>query len=105
MCFVWKTEFKLPLDAVPCEGEKASKSFPGEKNMQNVRHGLENNTPDCPSFVQSIERVASSSNVPGVTIAMAQSPMDIDCAKPLSGIDPVLPTKIKKTMERSDFKK
>ncbi|KAF3448270.1 hypothetical protein FNV43_RR08983 [Rhamnella rubrinervis] len=92
----------LDKDDVPCKGDKASKSFPGEKNMQNVRHGLENNSPDCPSFVERIEPVASSSNVPGVTIAMAQSPMDLDCAKPQSGSDPVLPTKTKKTMERSD---
>ncbi|XP_048320068.2 polycomb group protein EMF2B isoform X2 [Ziziphus jujuba] len=89
-------------DAVSCKGEKASKSFCCEKNMQSGRHGQENNDRDCPSSMECIERVGSSSNVPGITIAMAQSSMDLDCAKPLSGSDPAPPAKTKKTIERSD---
>ncbi|KAH7514237.1 hypothetical protein FEM48_Zijuj11G0067400 [Ziziphus jujuba var. spinosa] len=70
--------------------------------MQSGRHGQENNDRDCPSSMECIERVGSSSNVPGITIAMAQSSMDLDCAKPLSGSDPAPPAKTKKTIERSD---
>lgn len=102
---MWKIEFRLATDAVSCKGGKSSNSSPSEKNMQNVRHGREYNDPDCSSLIKCIERVASSSNVPGVTIAMAQSSMDVDCAKPLPGSDPVLPTRTKKTMERSDSRK
>lgn len=74
--------------------------------MQNGRHGWEHYFTDYPSSVECIERVASSSNVPGITIAMAQTTADLDSVKPLSGIDPPLPPKTKKiTMERSDPKK
>lgn len=73
--------------------------------MQTVWHGRENNGPDCPSSMECIERVGSSSNVPGITIAMAQSSLDLDCAKLLSGSDPAPPTKTRKTVERSDPRK
>lgn len=97
--------FMENVESLPCNGENISKSFPGEKDMQNGRHGWEHYFTDCPSSVECIERVASSSNVPGITIAMAQTTADLDSVKPLSGIDPPLPPKTKKiTMERSDSK-
>ena len=53
-----------------------------------------------------IEHGASSSNGLGITIAMAQTSVDLDSAKLLSGNDPPIPSKTKKiTMERSDSKK
>ena len=74
--------------------------------MPNGRYGREHYGPDFPSSTDCIERVASSSNVLGVTIALAQTFMDLDCVKPLSGIDPPLPSKTKKiTVERSDSKR
>lgn len=73
--------------------------------MQNGRQGWENYSFDCPSSIECIERAASSSNVLGITIAMAQTSADLDSVKLLSGIDPPLPPKTKKTMERSDPKK
>ncbi|EXC02059.1 hypothetical protein L484_024023 [Morus notabilis] len=85
-------------------GENFSKPFCGEKDMQNGRRGWENYGFDCPSSIECIERVASSSNVLGITIAMAQTSADLDSVKLLSGIDPPLPPKTKKTMERSDPK-
>ncbi|XP_024026871.1 polycomb group protein EMBRYONIC FLOWER 2 [Morus notabilis] len=91
-------------DSLPCKGENFSKPFCGEKDMQNGRRGWENYGFDCPSSIECIERVASSSNVLGITIAMAQTSADLDSVKLLSGIDPPLPPKTKKTMERSDPK-
>ncbi|PON64595.1 Polycomb protein, VEFS-Box [Parasponia andersonii] len=92
-------------DSLSCKGENITEPFPGEKAMQNGRHGRENYGPDFPSSTECIERVASSSNDLGITIAMAQTSLDLDCVKPLSGSDPPLPSKTKKiTLERSDPK-
>ena len=86
----------------------ASKSFPSEKRLQNGRdvtknHGFD--TEEC------IERVASSFNVPGVSIAMAQSSVDPECVKSVAGSDAAVPAlqhivkSRKLTMERSDPRK
>ena len=74
--------------------------------MQNGRHGQETYGSDHPSSMDCIEHGASSSNGLGITIAMAQTSVDLDSAKLLSGNDPPIPSKTKKiTMERSDSKK
>lgn len=63
------------------------------------------NVADC------IERVASSFTGPGVPICMAQSSVDPECVKSLSGSDAVVPAMLhvvksrKLTTERSDPKK
>ncbi|XP_062145815.1 polycomb group protein EMBRYONIC FLOWER 2-like isoform X1 [Alnus glutinosa] len=89
-------------DVQSSKGEKVSKSFPSEKEMLNGRVGG-NYGPDYPGATGCIERVASSSNVPGVSIAMAQSSGDPECVKSLSGSDPTVPAKARKlSMERSD---
>ncbi|GAV61307.1 VEFS-Box domain-containing protein [Cephalotus follicularis] len=97
-------------DALSCKGEKDSKSVPSDMDLQNGRHGAENYGSDNPSATECIELVASSFSVPGVSIAMAQSHMDPECVKTLSGSDPVPSamlqvTKTKKsTADRSDSK-
>lgn len=92
-------------DVQSCRGEKISESLPSEKEMQNGRIGGANFGPDCPGASGCIERVASSSNVPGVSIAMAQSSGDPECVKSLSGSDPTVPAKARKlSIERSDPK-
>ncbi len=75
--------------------------------MQNGRVGGGNYGPDYPSVIGCIERVASSSNVPGVSIAMAQSSVDPEFVKSLSGSDPAVPAaKARKlNVERSDPRK
>lgn len=89
-------------DVQSCKGEKVSKSFPSEKEMSNGRVGG-NYGPDYPGATGCIERVASSSNVPGVSIAMAQSSGDPECVKSLFGSDPTVPAKARKlSVERSD---
>lgn len=71
--------------------------------MLNGRHGLEIFSSDCPSSIDCIERVASSSNALAATMSTVHSSMDLDTVKPPFGSDIVLPTKAKKlTMERSD---
>uniref|UniRef100_A0A2N9FTJ8 Uncharacterized protein n=1 Tax=Fagus sylvatica TaxID=28930 RepID=A0A2N9FTJ8_FAGSY len=94
-------------DVQSCKGERVSKSFPSEEDMQNGRVGGGNYGPDYPSVIGCIERVASSSNVPGVSIAMAQSSVDPEFVKSLSGSDPAVPAaKARKlNVERSDPRK
>ncbi|KAK9275790.1 hypothetical protein L1049_023059 [Liquidambar formosana] len=88
--------------------EKASKSFSNKKDLQNGRNGVENCDPDSPSGTDSIERVASSFNITGVSIAIAQSSVDPECVQSVSGRDPTPPTmpqcaKTRKlSLERSD---
>ncbi|XP_030946936.1 polycomb group protein EMBRYONIC FLOWER 2-like isoform X2 [Quercus lobata] len=85
------------------DGEKISKSFPSDEDMQNGRVGGGNYGPDYPSAIGCIERVASSSNVPGVSIATAQSSVDPEFVKSLSVSDPAVPAKARKlNVERSD---
>lgn len=73
--------------------------------MSNGRVGG-NYGPDYPGATGCIERVASSSNVPGVSIAMAQSSGDPECVKSLFGSDPTVPAKARKlSVERSDPRK
>ncbi|KAG2676322.1 hypothetical protein I3760_12G047700 [Carya illinoinensis] len=89
-------------DVQSCKGEMVSKSFPSVKEMHNGRVGG-NYVPDYPGAAGCIERVASSSNVPGVSIAMAQSSVDPECVKSVSGSDPAVPAKARKSSaERSD---
>lgn len=90
-------------DVQSCKGEKISKSFPSDEDMQNGRVGGGNYGPDYPSAIGCIERVASSSNVPGVSIATAQSSVDPEFVKSLSVSDPAVPAKARKlNTERSD---
>ncbi|KAM3686913.1 hypothetical protein ACB098_10G038300 [Castanea mollissima] len=90
-------------DVQSCKGEKISKSFPSDEDMQNGRVGGGNYGPDYLSATGCIERVASSSNVPGVSIAMAQSSVDPEFVKSLSVSDPAVPAKARKlNVERSD---
>ncbi|XP_065857193.1 polycomb group protein EMBRYONIC FLOWER 2-like [Euphorbia lathyris] len=87
------------------DGENASKSSSNEKDLHNSRHGAENSGAYYPNGTELMERVASSSNIPGVSIAMAQSSVDFECIK-----SQVLPVGIhvakarKLTVERSDPK-
>lgn len=61
---------------------------------------------DYPGAAGCIERVASSSNVPGVSIAMAQSSVDPECVKIVSASDLSVSAKVKKlSVERSDPRK
>ncbi|KAL5748408.1 hypothetical protein ACOSQ2_025705 [Xanthoceras sorbifolium] len=87
------------------DAEKASKSFPSEKSLPNGRDITKNHGFDT---AECIERVASSFNVPGVSIAMAQSSVDPECVKSLAGNDATVPAlqhivkSRKLTTERSD---
>ncbi|OMP04013.1 Polycomb protein, VEFS-Box [Corchorus olitorius] len=86
------------------DGERASKSIPIEKDLQNGWHGGENFGPDYTSATECLARVATSCNGPGVSIAMAHSPVDPDCIKSFSGSDTAVPpAKTRKIMaERSE---
>lgn len=80
--------------------------LPSGVDIQNGRLGHENYGPDRPSPMESTECVTSSSNAPGVTIAGAQSSLDPNCVKLLSGSDCAPPGKMRKLNgERSDPKK
>ncbi|XWS62038.1 hypothetical protein CRYUN_Cryun07bG0176600 [Craigia yunnanensis] len=85
-------------------GERASKSIPIEKDLQNGWHGVENYGSDYTSTTECLARVATSCDGPGVSIAMAHSPVDPDCIKSLSGSDTAVPpAKTRKIMaERSE---
>lgn len=91
-----------------CKGEKDSKLSPSGRKLPNGRDGGITsgfNGADC------IEGVASSFNGPDVPIAMAQSSMDPECVKSLSGTDAVAPAMLhvvksrKLSTERSDPRK
>ncbi|GAY62136.1 hypothetical protein CUMW_215430 [Citrus unshiu] len=84
----------LPTDdangefAAKDDGERDSKLSPSGRKLPNGRDGGITsgfNGADC------IEGVASSFNGPDVPIAMAQSSMDPECVKSLSGTDAVAP--------------
>ncbi|KAK9927665.1 hypothetical protein M0R45_024837 [Rubus argutus] len=86
-------------------GEKAPNMLSSGVDIQNGRLGQENYGHDRPSPMESTECVASSSNAPGVTIAGAQSSLDPNCVKVLSGSDCAPPGKMRKLNgERSDPK-
>lgn len=109
---IWKTAIWIHILGVQsCIGENASKSSSSEKDLHNSRHRGENYGPECPSYTELLERVASSFTVPGVSIAEAQSSVDPECVKLQSGTDPSLPAVLhiakarKLTVERSDPKK
>lgn len=88
------------------EGERASKSIPVEKDLQNGWHGAENYGSEYTSTTESLARVANSCNGPGVSIAMAHSPIDPDCIKSSGCDSAVPPTKTRKIMaERSEPRK
>ena len=89
------------------EGERASKSIPIEKYLQNGWHGVENYGSDYTSTTECLAQVATSCDGPGVSIAMAHSPVDPDCIKSLSGSDTAVPpAKTRKIMaERSEPRK
>ncbi|KAK6262835.1 hypothetical protein QUC31_008651 [Theobroma cacao] len=86
------------------DGERVSKSIPVERDMQNGWHGVENYGSDYTSATECVAPVATSCNGPGVSIAMAQSPVEPDCIKSLSANDTAVPpVKTKKIMaERSE---
>ncbi|KAJ4836535.1 hypothetical protein Tsubulata_036962 [Turnera subulata] len=81
--------------------ENNSKSSSSEKDFINSQHGAEYFGPGYPSSAELIERVASSSNFPGVSIDQAQSQ---------SGGDPSIPAALhvakarKLAVDRSDPK-
>ncbi|XP_022941018.1 polycomb group protein EMBRYONIC FLOWER 2-like isoform X1 [Cucurbita moschata] len=84
---------------VSCEKE-GSHSFPIEAYLQNAQQG-ENIGLECPSSMECIEHVASSSNIPGVSMAISQSCTGPECYKVLSGSDHLHPAKARKlTVER-----
>ncbi|XP_044476998.1 polycomb group protein EMBRYONIC FLOWER 2-like isoform X2 [Mangifera indica] len=101
---------KLPTDELDREfsekndGDKVSKSSNGKK----LQNGRDANQISGFDVAESIERVASSFNVPGVSIAMAQSSVDHECVKSLSGSEATAPAILhvvksrKLTTERSD---
>ncbi|KAK8676628.1 hypothetical protein V6N13_142201 [Hibiscus sabdariffa] len=88
------------------DGERASKSIPNEKDVQNGWHGPENYGSDYASTTECLARVTTSCDDPGVSIAMAHSPLDPDCIRTLSVTDTVVPpAKTRKIVaERSDSK-
>ncbi|XP_052881774.1 polycomb group protein EMBRYONIC FLOWER 2-like isoform X1 [Gossypium arboreum] len=73
------------------DGERASKSVPLEKDLQNGYNGLENYGSDYASATECLAQVANSCDGPGVSIAMAHSPLDPDCIKTVSGTDIAAP--------------
>ena len=85
-------------------GERASKSIPTEKDLQNEWHGVENYGFDYTSTTKCVAHVVTSCDGPRVSIAMAHPPVDPDCIKPLSGSNIAFPpTKTRKIMaERSE---
>lgn len=77
-----------------------------QKNLQNGRQGGGNFALDHPGTMDYLEHVASSFNIPGVSIAMPQSSADPECSKSVYKSDPAVPVKTKKlSMDRSDSKK
>ncbi|TYJ41328.1 hypothetical protein E1A91_A03G013500v1 [Gossypium mustelinum] len=73
------------------DGERAYKSIPLEKDLQNGYNGLENYGSDYASATECLAQVANSCDGPGVSIAMAHSPLDPDCIKTVSGTDIAAP--------------
>ncbi|GLU05531.1 hypothetical protein SLE2022_226280 [Rubroshorea leprosula] len=88
------------------DADKASKSVPSMKGLQNGWHGMENHGADYHSATEFVARIATGSNAPEVSFAVARSPMDIESVKSVSGSDPVVPPmKARKlTAERSEPK-
>ena len=72
--------------------------------MQNAQQG-ENIGLECPSSMECIEHVASSSNIPGVSMAISQSCTGPECYKVLSGSDHLHPAKARKLTVERDPKK
>ncbi|XWS38633.1 hypothetical protein CRYUN_Cryun19dG0147500 [Craigia yunnanensis] len=95
------SEVKFPSHP---KSERASKSIPIENYLQNGWHGVENYGSDFTSTTDCLSLVATGCDGPGVSIAMAHSPVDPDCIKSLSGSDiAVPPAKTRKIMaERSE---
>ncbi|WCJ25807.1 Polycomb group protein VERNALIZATION 2 [Euphorbia peplus] len=110
--FLEMDSLKLPGEAIhdngtlrKYDGENASKSSSSEKDLQNLRHGAENFVACYPNGTELMERVASSSNIPGVSIAMAQSSVDSECIKSQALPAGIHVAKAKKlAVERSDPK-
>ena len=75
-----------------------------KKDLQNGWHGVENYGSDYTSTIECVANVTTSCDGPGVSIAMAHSPVDHDCIKSLSGSNTAFPpTKTRKIMaERSE---
>lgn len=97
-------KLSLYLDGVSCEKE-GSHSFPIETYLQNAQQEGENIGPECPTSIECIERVASSSNIPGVSMAINHSSTGPECYRLLSGSDPLQPAKSRKlTVERDPRK-
>lgn len=104
ICFAIQLKLSLYLDGVSCEKE-GSHSFPIETYLQNAQQDGENIGPEGPSSMECIERVASSSNIPGFSVAINQSSTGPECYKVLSGNDHLQPAKARKlTVERDPRK-
>ena len=74
--------------------------------MPNGTHGQGKFGPDYPGTAECLEHVASSFNIPGVSIAMPQSSGDPECSKAISRTDSVPPAKTRKlSVDRSDSRK
>ncbi|XVE57588.1 hypothetical protein DITRI_Ditri04bG0102100 [Diplodiscus trichospermus] len=86
------------------DGERAYNSTPIQKDFQNGWHSVENHGSDYISTTECFARVSTSCDGPGVSIAMAHSPLDLECIKSLSGSDIAAPpAKTRKiTAERSE---
>lgn len=104
----WKWKTNIVVLKCYCKGERDSKLSPCARKLPNGRDGgitTGFNGADC------IEHVASSFNGPGVPIAMAQSSVDPECVKSISGSDALAPAMLhvvksrKLSTERSDPRK
>ncbi|XP_043706488.1 polycomb group protein EMF2B-like isoform X1 [Telopea speciosissima] len=67
------------------EKEMAHRAVLIENTLQNENHKAESNGPESLCAADSIERVASSPNITGVSIATAQSSVGPECVQTVSG--------------------
>ncbi|KAI5439656.1 hypothetical protein KIW84_025150 [Lathyrus oleraceus] len=90
-------------DILSHKGDNMSRA--SHTDLQNEGNGGVKFGPDHPSTTDHLERVDSSVNITGVSIAMPQSSEDPECGKSIHRSDPALPTKAKKlNADRSDSK-
>lgn len=100
----WTEIPKLFVDILSHKGDNMSRA--SHTDLQNEGNGGVKFGPDHPSTTDHLERVDSSVNITGVSIAMPQSSEDPECGKSIHRSDPALPTKAKKlNADRSDSKK
>ncbi|KAK9120944.1 hypothetical protein Syun_018561 [Stephania yunnanensis] len=93
------------------EKEKAPKTFLSENILENARREGESNGFDSSSVAEFLERVASSTNMTGVSTATAQSSAGPECVQNVSGNNLAPPSMLqfaktrKLSIERSDPRK